>query len=187
MREKVGGAMRSLPPNVLPPRWQKADPDSDPIITLAVSGDRPVARTDRDRRQAGPARARNRGRRRQRVDITGGRYRQINICMDLDKLSRLQPDARRMSERRSKPRTSRRPAAASCAERPRSASAPWAAWTRSREFNDIIIKNVGGSPIRVRDIGYAEDGMAEKRSFAYYKGKPGGHSRSAAPERAPTP
>jgi hydrophobic/amphiphilic exporter-1 (mainly G- bacteria), HAE1 family len=38
------------------------------------------------------------------------------------------------------------------------------------QFNNIIIKNVGGSPIRVRDVGYAEDGMAERRSFAYYKG-----------------
>ena len=40
------------------------------------------------------------------------------------------------------------------------------------EFNNIIVKNVAGSPIRIRDVGYAEDGMAEKRSFAYYKGKP---------------
>jgi multidrug efflux pump subunit AcrB len=34
--------MRSLPPNVLPPTVAKADPDSDPIITLAVSGSRHV-------------------------------------------------------------------------------------------------------------------------------------------------
>jgi len=34
------------------------------------------------------------------------------------------------------------------------------------EFNDIIVKNVGGSPIRLRDLGYVEDGMAEKRTFA---------------------
>ena len=63
VREKVSGAMRSLPPNVLPPTVAKADPDSDPIITLAVSGTRSVARVDRDRRQADPARAGDRGRR----------------------------------------------------------------------------------------------------------------------------
>ena len=34
------------------------------------------------------------------------------------------------------------------------------------EFNNIIVKNVGGAPIRVRDVGYVEDGMTEKRSFA---------------------
>jgi HAE1 family hydrophobic/amphiphilic exporter-1 len=40
------------------------------------------------------------------------------------------------------------------------------------EFNNIIVKNVNGAPIRIRDLGYAEDGMAEKRSFAYFRGKP---------------
>ena len=30
VREKVAGALRNLPPNILPPIIQKADPDSDP-------------------------------------------------------------------------------------------------------------------------------------------------------------
>jgi HAE1 family hydrophobic/amphiphilic exporter-1 len=40
------------------------------------------------------------------------------------------------------------------------------------QFNNIIIKNVAGSPIRLRDVGHAEDGMAERRNFSYYQGKP---------------
>ena len=40
------------------------------------------------------------------------------------------------------------------------------------QFNDIIIKNAGGVPIRLRDVGYAEDGMAERRTFAYYQNQP---------------
>jgi HAE1 family hydrophobic/amphiphilic exporter-1 len=42
VREKVSGAMRSLPPNVLQPVVTKADPDSDPVITLVMSGQRPA-------------------------------------------------------------------------------------------------------------------------------------------------
>src|SRR5713101_1264132 len=42
VREKVASAVRSLPPNVLPPTVRKEDPDNDPIITLAVSGTRPI-------------------------------------------------------------------------------------------------------------------------------------------------
>ncbi|MEJ7607233.1 MAG: efflux RND transporter permease subunit, partial [Bryobacteraceae bacterium] len=42
VREKVSGAMRKLPPNVLPPTVMKADPDSDPVITIAVNGNRQV-------------------------------------------------------------------------------------------------------------------------------------------------
>src|ERR1700740_1650842 len=37
VREKVSGAMRSLPPQVLPPVIQKADPDAAPIMSLVVS------------------------------------------------------------------------------------------------------------------------------------------------------
>ena len=40
------------------------------------------------------------------------------------------------------------------------------------EFNNIIIKNIRGAPIRLRDVGYAEDGATERRSFAYYQNKP---------------
>src|SRR5262245_42738391 len=37
VREKVSGAMRSVPPEVLPPVIQKADPDADAIMSLVVS------------------------------------------------------------------------------------------------------------------------------------------------------
>ncbi|HTM51152.1 MAG TPA: efflux RND transporter permease subunit, partial [Bryobacteraceae bacterium] len=36
VREKVSGAMRNLPPNVLQPIVTKADPDSDPVITMVM-------------------------------------------------------------------------------------------------------------------------------------------------------
>src|SRR5919199_612043 len=36
VREKVAGAMRNVPPEVLPPIIQKADPDADPIMSLVL-------------------------------------------------------------------------------------------------------------------------------------------------------
>jgi hydrophobic/amphiphilic exporter-1 (mainly G- bacteria), HAE1 family len=42
VREKVSGAQRQLPVNALPPTVRKADPDSDPVVTLALYGDRSV-------------------------------------------------------------------------------------------------------------------------------------------------
>ena len=39
VREKVSGAMRALPPQVLPPVIQKVDPDSDPIMAIVLSSD----------------------------------------------------------------------------------------------------------------------------------------------------
>ncbi|HWR50470.1 MAG TPA: efflux RND transporter permease subunit [Bryobacteraceae bacterium] len=171
VREKVAGAVRQLPPNVLPPVVQKADPDSDAIITLALSGERPVREiteiADKQVRRAletvdGVA----------SVSIMGGRYRQVNVFMDLDKLSAYNLTPQDVER----------------ALRSENVEAPGGRVVRGStevgvrtlgrvdqipHFNDIIIKSVGGAPVRIRDIGRVEDGMAEKRSFAYYNTKPG--------------
>ncbi|MGH9628637.1 MAG: efflux RND transporter permease subunit, partial [Bryobacteraceae bacterium] len=39
-------------------------------------------------------------------------------------------------------------------------------------FNNLVISTVGGAPIRVSDIGYAEDGTKEQRSLARLNGVP---------------
>ena len=44
--------------------------------------------------------------------------------------------------------------------------------TEPRDFNDLVIKTVNGAPIRVRDIGWAEDGTKEQRSFSMLNGVP---------------
>ncbi len=169
VREKVAGAMRSLPPNVLPPTVQKADPDSDPVVTLAVYGDRPVREltevADKTLRRSLETIDGVAG-----VDITGGRMRQINVFMDLDKLNGYNLTAQEI-QRALQTENIEAPGG-------RIVRGPSELGVRTLgrlehvdEFNNIIIKNVGGAPIRVRDIGYAEDGMAEKRTFAYYQGK----------------
>src|SRR5262249_47410818 len=45
VREKVAGAMKNVPPEVLPPIIQKADPDADPIMSLILSSDTMSLRT----------------------------------------------------------------------------------------------------------------------------------------------
>jgi HAE1 family hydrophobic/amphiphilic exporter-1 len=40
------------------------------------------------------------------------------------------------------------------------------------QFSAIILKNVEGAPIRVRDIGRVEDGIEEARTYASLEGKP---------------
>src|SRR6476620_4870678 len=86
VREKVSGAMRNLPPNVLPPVVQKVDPDADPVITLVMSGQRPPRElteiADKQVRRALETVDGVGG-----VDINGAQARQINIFLDLDKLS----------------------------------------------------------------------------------------------------
>src|SRR5438445_13720611 len=41
-----------------------------------------------------------------------------------------------------------------------------------KAFNDLVVANLAGSPVRVRDIGFAEDGTKEQRSAARLNGVP---------------
>jgi HAE1 family hydrophobic/amphiphilic exporter-1 len=45
-------------------------------------------------------------------------------------------------------------------------------YTDPRGFEDLVIANVNGSPIRVRDVGRVEDGTKEQRSLARLNGVP---------------
>ncbi len=169
VREKVSGAMRNLPPNVLPPVVQKADPDSDPVITLAVSGSRSKRElteiADKQIRRALETVDGVGG-----VDLSGGQARQINVMLDLNKLNAYTLTAQEVRD----------------AVMTENIEAPGGRIVRGAtevgvrtmgrigdisEFGNIIVKNVRGAPIRLRDLGYAEDGMAERRSFSYFKGK----------------
>jgi len=170
VREKVAGAMSRLPPNVLPPVVQKADPDRDPVITLAVTGDRP-ARELTEIADKGIRRALETVDGVAGVDINGGRNRQINVFLDLDKLGAYNLTAQDVE------RALRLENIESPGGRIVRATTEVGVRTLGRieqveEFNSIIVKNVGGVPVRVRDVGYTEDGMTEKRSFAYYKNRP---------------
>src|SRR5258705_3806588 len=152
VREKVSGAMRNLPPNVLQPIVMKVDPDADPVITLVMSGQRPAREL--------PEIADNQVRRALEtvdgvggVDINGGQNRQINVFLDLNKLSGYNLTAQDVQT----------------ALRNENIETPGGRMIRGMvevgvrtmgrvenvaQFNDIIVKNVGGSPIRLRDLGY---------------------------------
>ncbi|MCC6345054.1 MAG: efflux RND transporter permease subunit [Bryobacterales bacterium] len=170
VREKVSAAMKALPPNVLPPSVVKADPDSDPIITIAVSGSRSQRElteiADKQIRRALETVDGVGG-----VDLYGGRHRQINIFLDIDKLNAYNLSAQEVqtaivTENVETPggRITRGPSELGVRTLGRVGNVS--------EFGNIIIKNVNGVPVRVRDIGFAEDGMAERRTFGYYKNKP---------------
>ncbi|MBI3682030.1 MAG: efflux RND transporter permease subunit [Acidobacteria bacterium] len=167
VREKVSAAMRKLPPNVLPPSITKSDPDSDPVITMAISGKRSQRElteiADKQIRRAIEAVDGVGG-----VDVFGGRQRQINIFLDIDKLNAYNLSAQEI-ERAIRTENVETPGG-------RIVRGPSELGVRTlgrvehvSEFNNIIVKNVGGAPIRIRDVGNAEDGMAERRSFGYYK------------------
>ena len=169
VREKVAGAIRRLPPNILPPIIQKADPDSDPVISLVVAGNKNLRETteiaDKEIKRVletvdGVG----------EVSMTGGRDRQIRVYADAERLnahgitiSQLQraiqsenveiPGGRIIrGENELGIRTLGRIDAIS-------------------QFGEIIVANVNGTPIRVSDVGRVEDSFAEPRTWNMIEGK----------------
>jgi HAE1 family hydrophobic/amphiphilic exporter-1 len=45
-------------------------------------------------------------------------------------------------------------------------------FTDPRQFDDLVIANVNGAPVRLRDVGRVEDGTKEQRSFSRLNGVP---------------
>jgi HAE1 family hydrophobic/amphiphilic exporter-1 len=169
IREKVAGAMNRLPPGVLPPVIRKADPDSDPILTLLVSG--PMSRrelteiADKQVRRALQT-VNGVG----EVSLNGGQSRQIRILLDGERLTAHNLtviDVRNAirSENVELP-----------GGRVIHGSEELGLRTLGRvssveQFSDIIITNRGGTPIRVRDVAHVEDGAEELRSWSVLRGK----------------
>jgi len=169
VREKVAGAMNRLPPGVLPPVVRKADPDSDPILTVLITGpmsrrelteiaDKMVRRSLQTVEGVGE------------VSLTGDQGRQIRILIDIERLTAhglTVLDVRRavQSENIEAPggRLIRGEQELGVRTLGRVSSA--------EQFADIIIANRQGTPVRVRDVGQVEDGAEELRSWSMLGGE----------------
>ena len=170
VREKVSAAMRKLPPNVLPPTVTKSDPDSDPIVTLAVSGNRsPRELTEIADKQIRRAFETIDGV--GSIDISGGQTRQINVFLDIDKMNAYNLSAQEV-ERALRSENVETPGGRIVRGTSEMGVRTMGRLDRVSEFGDIIVKNVSGSAIRIRDVASVEDSNSERRSFAYYQGKP---------------
>jgi hydrophobic/amphiphilic exporter-1 (mainly G- bacteria), HAE1 family len=173
VREKVAGAINLLPRDTLPPVITKLDPQSDPILTLLVSG--PISRrelteiADKQVRRAiqtvdGVG----------SVDLNGGQARQIRVLLDAQKLTAhnftvldVRDALRRENIEAPGGRMITGPQELGLRTLGRVNSA--------EQFGEIVIGTRGGTPIRVRDVAQVEDGAQELRTWSgfFRKGSPG--------------
>ena len=171
VREKVAGALKSLPPNILPPVIQKADPDATPVMTVSVVSDKPLRETteiaDKQIKRVletvdGVG----------TVTITGGRSRQIRLYADAEKLNAYGITINQFEHAIQNENV----------EIPGGRIVRGASEVGVRtlgrvdavsQFADIIVANVNGSPIRVREVGRVEDTFAEPNTWNMVEGKEG--------------
>ena len=170
VRDRVATVLTRLPRDVRPPVVAKFDSEFAPILSIAVSANRPLRElTEIADKLIKPFLERSFGV--GEVEIVGGLERAINVWVDADRLAAYQL-----------PITAVRDALAS-----QNADLPGGNVTGTtreqtlrtmgrvvdpRAFGDLVIATRNGVPIRVRDIGWAEDGTKEQRSTARLNGVP---------------
>jgi HAE1 family hydrophobic/amphiphilic exporter-1 len=172
IREKVAAAINRLPRDTLPPVITKLDPQSDPIMTLLVSGsmsrrelteiaDKQVRRAIQTVDGVGS------------VDLNGGQGRQIRVLLDAQKLTAHNftvLDVRSALQREN----IEAPGGRMITGPQELGLRTLGRVTSAEQFGEIVIGTRGGTPVRIRDVAQVEDGAQELRTWSglFRKGTP---------------
>jgi hydrophobic/amphiphilic exporter-1 (mainly G- bacteria), HAE1 family len=170
VRDRVAAAIRRLPDDAEPPVVSKFDNDSSPVVTLALSGDLSIRElTELADKTIKPRLERSAGV--GEVNIVGGLERTVNVWVDADRLAahNLPITAVRDAIIR---QNSDVPGGNVTGDIREQVLRTLGRLPEARLFNDIIVAVIDGNPIRVRDVGYAEDGTREQRSASRLDGQP---------------
>jgi HAE1 family hydrophobic/amphiphilic exporter-1 len=170
VRDRVNRVLPLLPRNIVQPTVEKFDPDSAPVLTIAVSADKPI----RDITEYA-----HKTLRRQlegisgvgQVAVVGGRSRQINIWLDAARLRSYNLTVTEVS------RALRSQNAEIPGGRIEQGATAMTLRTRGRiqsvvEFRDIVVSRRDGHAIRLGDVARVEDGMARADTSSNVDGQP---------------
>jgi HAE1 family hydrophobic/amphiphilic exporter-1 len=156
VREKVAGAMKTVPPQLLPPIIQKVDPDSDPVLTLALSSKSMSLRALSEIADKQVRRALQSVDGVGQVDLAGTRAREVHVVVDLQKLNSYGLSIDQVREAVDKENIE---TPGGTVEQGKS---QLLLRTRGRidataKFNNIVVATLKKTPVKVSDVGYAED------------------------------
>jgi hydrophobe/amphiphile efflux-1 (HAE1) family protein len=156
VREKVSSAMKSVPPQMLPPVITKVDPDSDPVMSIVVSSDAMSLRTLTEIADKQVKRAIETVNGVGEVDLGGGRAREIHIVVDIEKLNAY---GLSMGQVRDAVVNENIEIPGGTVEQGKSELLlrTLGRIDATSDFNNIVVATKNGTPIRVSDLGYAED------------------------------
>ena len=156
VREKVSAAMANVPPQILPPVITKVDPDSDPVMSIVLSSDSMSLRTLTEIADKQVKRSIEAVNGVGEVDLGGGRAREIHVVVDIEKLNAY---GLSMSQVRDAVVAENIEIPGGTIEQ---GKGEMLLRTLGRidatpDFNNIVVATKNGTPIRVSDLGYAED------------------------------
>jgi HAE1 family hydrophobic/amphiphilic exporter-1 len=170
VRDRVAAAVRTLPSDIDPPVVSKFDNDSQPVITIALAGDLSIRElTEIADKLVKPQLERSPGV--GGVTIVGGLDRTINVWVDADRLAAYGIPITAVRDAVIR-QNSDVPGGNLTGEVREQVLRTMGRIDRPEAFGDIVVAMVGGVPVRIRDVGRAEDGTVERRSSARLDGRP---------------
>ncbi|MFL6259706.1 MAG: efflux RND transporter permease subunit [Thermoanaerobaculia bacterium] len=170
IRDRIAGVTRNLPLDVQPPVVSKFNNDSSPVMSIALSGNRSLRELTEyaDKvikvqleRSSGVG----------EVQLVGGLQRAINVWIDPDRLAAygIPITAVRQAMVRQNAEAPGGNVTSGARER---TLRTMGRFENPVELNDLVVATLNGQPVRVRDLGSAEDGTKEQRSIARLDGVP---------------
>jgi HAE1 family hydrophobic/amphiphilic exporter-1 len=170
VREKIAAIRSKLPTDIDEPVIEKVDPDASPVLWMALSGEKSVRDLSTYADEVLKEQL-------QRVNEVGAirmgglRLRQVRVWLDRHKLDAYKLTAHDVI------RTLQRENVELPGGRIESSTKEYSVKIKGevstpQGFNDLIVGYYNNAPIRLRDIGRAEDGMAERRSIVRFNGVP---------------
>src|SRR5438552_10293800 len=170
VRDRVASVVRDMPPDVKPPVIGKFNNDSTPVISIALSGQRSIRElTEYGDKIVRPQLERAEGV--GEVDVVGGLQRAINVWIDSERLAayKLPITTVRNALQRQNADV---PGGNVEAGRRELVLRTLGRFSDPRDMEELVIANINGAPIKIRDIGRVEDGTKEQRSLAHLNGAP---------------
>ena len=170
IRDRIAGVIRNLPLDTQPPVISKFNNDSSPVMSIALSGNRPLRElTEYADKVVKIQLERSTGV--GQVNLVGGLQRAINVWIDPDRLAAYGIPI--TAVRQAMVRQNAEAPGGNVTAGPREQTLrTMGRFQTSEEFSDLVVATVNGQPVRVRDLGSAEDGTKEQRSIARLDGVP---------------
>ncbi len=170
IRDKVNGILSQLPRDADPPVVEKLAIDAAPVINIAVSAPRDLREITRivdDRLKKNLETVSGVG----QIRLVGDRTRQIQIWLHADRLKayNLNIDQVRAAIAAQNVEV---PGGRIDQGRQELTLRTLGRIEKPEDFETVILANLNGSPVRVRDVGYVVDGVVEPRSLARLDGEP---------------
>jgi len=170
VRDKVSSLLQVLPEGIESPLVNKFDMDASPIMTIGVSGrrdEREVTEIAKRKIQEALQTVPGVG----SINLSGGRSRAVNVILDIDRLAALGisvEDVRvaLVSQNIELPggivdQGSRELVLRTLGR-----------IEKTEQFNDLVIVNRGGYPVRIRDVGRVEDSIEIPRGASTLDDQP---------------